>query len=347
MGLGLVVASATSDATAAPAIDLRWTAPDGCPDRDAVLRELEAALADSDVADELVVDATVAAPTAEPEWQLRLVFAGVGTGERRLEGESCDALAKSAVLVIAIIYDPLFVPPKPAPVPAVAPPPVATTPVPTLPPPAPLPPPALPPPVVVPAPLPPPVLVTPYRPRASTPRRPRLGVRASALGVVGPLPRAAVGFEGGFVVRWPQVTLTARAAYMPPVRRRLEARPDAGGDIDLWTVGIQGCGTVWWAGPAPPAFGSYGVRLCGAFDAGQMRAEGFGVGTPGAGNALWLAPEASAALDVHVLPWLLFDLDLGLGVPILRPAFVLDNVGDVDQPGPVTGRLSLGAQAVF
>lgn len=350
MGLGLVVALATRDVTAAPPIELRWAAPEGCPARDDVMRELEAALADSDVAEELVVDATVTAPTDQPEWQLQLVFSGVGTGERRLEGESCEALAKSAVLVIAIVYDPLFVPPMPSPAPPVVPPPPPPAPptaAPTLPPPAPTPPPPWPPPVVVPAPRPPPVLVTPYRPRPPGPPRPRLGVRASALGTLGPLPRAALGFEGGFVVRWPQVTLMARAAYMPPVRKRLQARPDAGGDIDLWTVGAQGCGTVWSAGPAPPALGSYGVRLCGAFDAGQMRAEGFGVEAPDAGSAVWLAPEASAALDVYVLPWLLFDLDFGLGVPILRPAFVLDNVGDVHQPGPVVGRLSLGAEAVF
>lgn len=331
---------------AAPAIDLRWDPPAGCPDRAAVMGELAATLADSAVSDELVVQATVTAPAEAPEWRLRLVFSGAGTGERRLEGESCDALAKSAVLVIAMVYDPLFVPPTPPP----APPPPTVRPAPPQPAVPVSPPPSAPPPAVpsVPAPRPPPVLGTPYRPppRSSAPSRPRLGFRLGALATLGPLPRAAAGLEGGFIVRWRQATLSARGAYLPAVRRRLDARPDAGGDIEQWTAGAQGCLSVWSAG-APPRLGSILLRSCAAFDAGQLRAQGFGVDAPGSGTALWLAPEAGVALDVHLLSWLLLDLEVGLAVPILRPAFVLNNVGDVHQPGPVGGRLGLGVQAVF
>ncbi len=345
-GAGIVTVLVASQADAKPRIDLRWAPPAGCPDREAVMRELEATLADSEVTDELVVEATVTPPADTPDWGLRLVFSGAGTGERRLQGESCAALAKSAVLVIAIVYDPLFVPPPPAANPS---PPPVPAPQPS-PPPQPGPPPAPSERPPRPPPLPPPRLVTPSPPPVPRRRgtiRPRLGVRLGAVGTLGPLPRAAAGLEGGFVVRWPLLTLTARAAFMPAVRARLEARPNAGGDIDQWSAGAKGCYAIWTAGPPTPTLGHYGVRLCGAFDIGQMRAEGFGVEAPGSGSALWLAPEVGAALDLHLLPWLLLDLELGLLVPVLRPAFVLDNVGDVHQPGPVGGRLGLGVQAVF
>lgn len=346
---GVAALTLATSVEAAPAFDLRWMPPVGCPSHDEVVRELEAVLKDSTVDERLMVDATITPPETTRAWQLELVFSGAGRGRRHLEGESCEALARSAILVIAMVYDPLFVPPETQPPAA---PPAPTAPPPTTPSPSPVPTPTPPMAQTPRAPLTPPTPVVQVPPPPEPwmkPRpplsRPRLGARLGSLGTVGMLPRPTIGIEGGFVVRWPVWTLTARASYTPPVRQRLETRPNAGGDLDQWTVGAQGCFQAWAGGPLGP--GGYDVRLCAAFDAGQLRAEGFGVDSPESGQALWLAPEAGAALDVHLTRWLLLDLGLGLTVPVLRPTFVLENVGDVHRPEPVAGRLGLGAQAVF
>lgn len=76
-----------------------WTAPASCPDSQAVLEEVEG-LAGA-VPEDLGV--SVAVTVEEDPWRAGLVLdLGEGPRSRRLEGESCTALAEAVAVVVAI-----------------------------------------------------------------------------------------------------------------------------------------------------------------------------------------------------------------------------------------------------
>ena len=62
------------------------------------------------------------------------------------------------------------------------------------------------------------------------------------------------------------------------------------------------------------------------------------------GRALWLAATAGASALLPLTPRLAARLGLELTVPLQRPRFVIDDLGDVHRPGPVTARLALGLE---
>lgn len=268
---------------------------------------------------------------------LRLAFAGATEGERQVEGESCDALVESTVLVVAMAYDPWLVaspsgpmapptaratPGAPSSVDAVAPSPSAS------------------PPGSWPA-------TAHVRSTGPTASRPAIGARLGAAGLAAILPRAALAFEGGLVVAWKRWRVILSALYAPPVASRLSDRPQAGGDLDVWTMGARGCARVWPA-PADLAWpGPYAVLGCGGLAVGAMRADGVGVDEPGSGSALWLAPDLGAALHLSVGGSASLGLDVGAVIPLTAPNFVLRDLGEVHRPGVVAARLGVFVEAVF
>lgn len=125
------VLSAISDrARAQPSVplDLEWSAPSECPDGPSVVRGVGERLGGTR-------DST---PTLQASGQIERSSAGFRLelqtehGERRLEAASCDELARSAALILALLIDPQAEPSKPttpiAPSPPLAPPPVAAQP---------------------------------------------------------------------------------------------------------------------------------------------------------------------------------------------------------------------------
>ncbi len=78
-----------------------------------------------------------------------------------------------------------------------------------------------------------------------------------------------------------------------------------------------------------------------------MSADGFGVRSPGAGSALWIAPLAEAALALPLGRLFALRLDVGVLAPVERPPFVLENVGPVFGASAVVGRAALGAEVRF
>lgn len=78
-----------------------------------------------------------------------------------------------------------------------------------------------------------------------------------------------------------------------------------------------------------------------------MRATGFGVAQPVYGSALWGAVYGGGGFDVSLAPWLAWISDVEVGVPLSRPNFFLDNVGDVHAPAVAHGRLRSGLEATF
>src|SRR5688572_12058235 len=88
------------------AIDLTWGAPVGCPERTAIIEQLEAAAPHAGEVD-LVVTATI---SADP-WRARLAIQGEA---RTLEAGSCEALGRAIVLILAVTIDALASAPPPS-----------------------------------------------------------------------------------------------------------------------------------------------------------------------------------------------------------------------------------------
>ncbi len=78
-----------------------------------------------------------------------------------------------------------------------------------------------------------------------------------------------------------------------------------------------------------------------------MQGESFGVTRNSAGSALWVAAGAGAFIAWHVSPRLTIPLRLEAVFPLTRSQFVLENVGEVFQTAPVSGRATLGGELHF
>ena len=96
------------------------------------------------------------------------------------------------------------------------------------------------------------------------------------------------------------------------------------------------------------------VATCAATELGVMPATGTGMASPGSGKSWWIAPSAAVALRVPVARVIDLRLRLGIGLPVLRPTFVAQNIGpqglvvQVYQPAPVFGTVSVeGAVSFF
>ena len=71
--------------------------------------------------------------------------------------------------------------------------------------------------------------------------------------------------------------------------------------------------------------------------------------TPGRGDATWLALRGTASAAYFVTQSFGFRLDMGAGVALARPAFVVQgpNGGLVHKPAGVTGRTAFGVELRF
>ena len=167
----------------------------------------------------------------------------------------------------------------------------------------------------------------------------RLALSLGARGDLGALPSFAVGasLRASLVRgRW---RLFVDGSWRPTTRRALSPDARAGGDFDLFTVGLGACHR-WVARPVTPA-------ACASVEAGALAAEGFGVERPGRDRHPWIAAAAGGALELPVGAWLTLSTRAWLTVPLVRPDFRLVGVGDVFQPAPAGLRVELDAEVTF
>ena len=88
---------------AEPAVTLDWRAPDVCPQRDDILKEVNRLIGPEPVAEPIVVRATVEAESASL-WTVHLqTQLGQVQGERALRAKTCALAARAATLVVAAI----------------------------------------------------------------------------------------------------------------------------------------------------------------------------------------------------------------------------------------------------
>jgi hypothetical protein len=334
--LALAAAPALADDAPYP-IALDWNAPEGCPARDEIVVEIERLLGGPPTAGKHM-SARAAASQVPAGWELELSITDEhGTGERRVTGATCKEAGDAAALIIALAFDPKAVEatmaagtPTPAPAPAPAPEPA----------PAPVP-------VVVPPSRPPPPPL-PWTPPPEPEEKLWLSAGVTAGGDIGSLPATAFGLGATVGLRYRPVAAQVRFRYLFSVDATDSPRDGKGGHFDLWTVTPRFCLTPWTsAAPGKRALGDLALDGCVEVDLGQMRGEGTGVLNGREGDALWVAPAAAVDLELTLLPWLGARLDLSLGVPALRPRFVLDALGVVHTASPVTGRGAVEIIAVF
>jgi hypothetical protein len=305
-------------------VTVTWAAPEDCPDQASVT---------ADVADLLArlpqragrgrrVQADGVVATTEEGFELKLRIESDGdVGRRRVAGSSCESLADAAALIIAIAYDPAAAE-------------AATTdpPAPALPPP-PEPPPA---PVPVPEPIPPPQST----PAVADESDYLVLVGASGLGGFGVMPGTAAGFglRLGFAIdRWSAVL----AADLWLDQQSTVGTGPAGASLAFQSAAVSGCGAFW--GPLPALH----VEACGRVAIGRMRGEGFGVDAPGSASATWLAMGPGVGLRWQLDEWLHARLETGPQFAVVRPTWRLANVGLLDDPGVVSGRVALGLDVRF
>ncbi len=330
-------------------IELRWQAPASCPTGAAVIGTVERLLGGRPTGHKRVyVDAQVRG--AGKNWSLEMViYNDAGEGERNVAGASCREVVNAAALIIALSFDADAVaatqrgeshqldPPTTPPVPT-GPTALPTASQPVLPPVQPLP--WARQPGVADGYVPPP---PPSRPRKRLwfSFAPRLDMD------LGTLPKAALGFGGNLSLRWYPFLARMRGNYFVAQTETITDRA-AGGELDLWVLAPGICLT-------PFHTATYGRRrtldfaLDGCLDVeiGEMRANGFGVRTPSSGSAFWIAPHAQLSAALTLSERLSARAMIGLGVPIRRPDFVLNQVGVVHAASPVVGRIGLEIAVVF
>jgi hypothetical protein len=130
--LCLLLSAAGARAQAEATLALDWNAPSECPDGASVMRAVIGRLGESGDSPGPTLRATGRIDRSATGYTLEL---RTERGERRLDGENCDELARGAALILALLIDPHAQPSEPAPVraPPPSPPPAAQPPTPVQP----------------------------------------------------------------------------------------------------------------------------------------------------------------------------------------------------------------------
>jgi hypothetical protein len=345
------------------ALDLRWLAPDSCPNAAGITQRLEQQLGHPlDSAPSPVVASAVVSRQKDGRFRVELeTVVRAEVRDRTLEGTSCDSLADAVAVVLAFLIDPdaaaahsaaaakeplrsestaASSEPLAAPSQSVASPAQPET--------APIAP-------STPAPQ-------ASSPQSNQPSAQNAGAAASsgptAAPTAGPSPgppwftRTLVGVDSGAL---PAATLFAGIAlgrafgpfslelsglgFVPRERVVSNVPVARGGNFQLWALGAAAGYRVFARGVELAPF--LGV------ESGTVEGTGFGVAEPKQGKGLWLAATAALQARYRLLPWLGAEAGLGAALPFTRPQYVLDNVGGVYQSDFITFRGTTGLEAYF
>jgi hypothetical protein len=373
------LAAPRAAASAAPALNLEWSAPAACPRGDEV-REMASALLGTPVTARGSASTQVRARVRASAGAFVLTIetrSSSGTDRRRLQDARCVVLAEAAALIAAAAADPSLagagavsqteevasddadaatVPPAPG--------------GPERPeerdftvPPAPeLPPgpdevrdltpgtgtPELSPGTGAPVLAPETAVVEDMSPGTGAPaaarRRVRLGLRLGGLFDVGSVrrPTGGLALTGAVFGRLWRAEL--EGLWLAP--RTEQPRPDLGARVTVLAGVVRGC--------VVPGVGRLEVPICGQFEAGVQRGRGVGgaLASPGQTDDVpWLALGGGPGLAWAVRPWLALSLQLAVVVPLRRARFEVREPGGGSFPvyegAAVAGRAALAVEWRF
>lgn len=265
-------------------------------------------------------------------YRLALDIATASTrGERALDAPTCEALASSAAVVIAmsVAPSPSDDPPPADPAPASTPAPAAerTQDVP---------------------PQTNPGRSAPNEPRTVAPEpdraavaseSPRFLARAHVIGDSGLLPEATVG--GGFafgLLAWRDLSVEVGASLWASRDGTVAGAPGRGASFSLFSGGARACWTLTHGIEVAPCIGAEVARIS---------ASGFGAAKVSDADALVWGPEGLVAGRIPVAGPVSVRLGLGAFVPMSRQSFVISAAGTVHRPAVVALRTFAGPEVRF
>lgn len=294
-------------ALAAEPVQLVWRAPPACPD-EAWARNALAGYLGSRVSDDyrpMSVRVDIA-PTAGGRFRADLSLDGGASGDRRFEGATCARVADAAVLIVALMLDPVEVVTQiEAPVPReVAAPKPATAPE--------------------------------IERKRSGEEKTRFQIGLQATGDAGSLPEPSIGAGLTAGVRFARARIEADGAAWMPQRALAGPTRVSGGEISLLTAGLRGC-----VAPFGPAAGVV-VEPCLRLEAGVARGTGFGIAEPASSRAPWGAAYAGFTLRQWTAESFGAWLSVEGGTPFVRPNHLIEDYGTVFRASPLLGRLAFG-----
>jgi hypothetical protein len=299
-----------------------WSAPPECPDATAVRRTIEHYAARGLDQTGAVLHAADAEIVAEPggyRLRLRLEVAEGTELERLLHDASCQVLAETAALMIAVTIDPSAVGRAPPPREPIAP---------------------------TPTPAPKPAPAATAAPARDTPRscdagprrgelRPCLALEAHAGMQLGLLPKiVGPGIGIAVALTWARLRVELGASHWFRRPARIADDPPAGGDLQLSAGSLGACARLGRRRVEVP--------LCGGGELGAMYGRGVGIDAPRTERVLWAAAWVGPRLVWVLQPRFVLLGGVDLVVPLARYRFEVQGLGVVHRVDPVGGRFRLG-----
>ena len=303
--------AAVARAEAAGAVDVSWSAPPdrGCPSEAEVRASVERVVGNTATREGPKVRASAhVEQVGEERFRVKLeTRTGDVAGTRVLEERSCRALSDAVVVILGWMVSPDAGSGE-------AQKPASET-----------------------EPEPPPVAAEPRR----APWRPTFGMLALVDG--GSLPSAALGVTArlGLARDWfrfgAYATWFPEREYATALIDQTTVQTTAGASLSLFAAGVEACLVF---APTP-------LFACAAAELEHVWGRGFGVDEPSSGSATWPAFTPDAGVTLLLVGRLSLQIRGGPVVPLVRPTFGLDGVGEVYQPAVVGLRAGAGFFAVF
>jgi hypothetical protein len=297
-------------------LPLEWSAEGDCPDRaaaEASILDILGQRVPGEASSDLVRVEITSLPSGR--WQATITTRGEsGSGQRRLEGSSCERVAEAAILIAAMTLDAEKVVQEVKTKRAAA------------------------------------KSATDAQAagkgavegQAAPADRPRalLGVQVPA--DVGSLPGPTIGLGVVFGMEAGRVRVAGEATLWAPRVALTGPTAGSGGEIGLYTAGVTGCLDAVVA-----SAGEIRLGPCLGAEAGVTTGTSVGINPAVQRRGTWVAGLGGLSLRRTASAGLSYGLLAELGVPTRRPAFVIDNFGTVFQASPVVVRLSLGLAWIF
>ena len=302
-GRAAAQAPAPTPAAAEPApgpsagtLEIHWQGPDDCQRGDAVRAKVLRLLGASRraLAERFEVQVTVRRDAPSRYVAELETTTAAGRGTKRLEGESCDAIALASSVVIALSIDPeasldAQEPSEPTPPPE---------------------------------PPPPPARKLPPRPESREPRATSPYLHGSVGVLFGTLHEPSAFSQLGLGVRHHLVSVELGGALYQAREVFRPDRPKVGAELRLYSADLLGC-----YAPLRSQLGSLAACLGARLE--HLTATGFGVSNPDQATVLILGGLAVLRGRLRATSWLSATFDAGLVARPFHPTFVLLGVGDI------------------
>lgn len=329
MLLGLATALVALHVGGAPALEpgesaFTWTAPAACPDEDWAREHLASRL-DGELPPDLRIEIDLGA-VVDGYAATISVHADQPFAPREIVGRDCEALARAAILVVAVAIDPLAVTIGPPAVVA----PVDTTEIP----------PAIGDPTGA-APISSPrtpdarTITTRDAPRPPRRRAPWQHALRLAGGIGSQIVPALTGaLQLGYAAIRGNWRIETHASWIPPVTRRYA--DGSGARVQAFTLAVRGCPS--------PRIERVALALCVGLVGGPVRGRGVDVPRVETATNGWLAGTLGAAAIIAVHPRLGVVVEAEAHAAMLRPAFHLGTREALFEPRTLGGRALLGLE---